>query len=183
MKQQPNASEDLAHDSEHSNRREVRFALFPWPSENASGLLAVLQYNFLGANPPMCCLSIGLLVHLSRTAANCQVRDEFLLQTSHHGSIQRASLIDLTGNGTPELVIESDVGGMGSAASTLQIFDLSGPSFHELLNVYSRLEYMDEEGYSQIPDIERTRQARGGRFCTTKTLIFEKGTWFLRRPG
>jgi hypothetical protein len=75
-------------------------------------------------------------------------------------------------------VIESDFGGAGVAGSTLQIFDLSHGRFKELLSDNSRLQDGLEEGYTQVLDLERTRQSKGRRFCVTKALIFEKGKWF-----
>jgi hypothetical protein len=169
-----NASVDLTHPSEHSGMREVRLRLFHWPGEDNTGLLAIVQYNFLKANPPLGYLSIGRLVHIHGKA----VRNDVLLNTTHHSSIQRADLIDLAGNGMEELVIESDVGGAGSTASTLQIFDLSRGRFTERLSDYSRLQYFDQEGYTQVLDLERTRQTHGRQFCVTKAVTFEKGKWF-----
>ncbi len=56
-----NAAIDLTNPSEHSSTREVQLRLFRWPGENDTGLLTIVQYNFLNANPPLCCLSIGRL--------------------------------------------------------------------------------------------------------------------------
>src|SRR5271155_1803694 len=87
-----------------SSTRLVRIQLFPWPDRATA--LAVLQYNFEGAIPPMACPTIGLLVEL----VNGQVRDRYLLETAHHFSLQTVRLTSL-GTGADELVVESDFGG------------------------------------------------------------------------
>lgn len=114
-------------------------------------------------------LSIGLLVHLARSSANWEVRDEFLLETLNRSSLQRVDLLDLNGDGRDELVMEADFGGAETHGSSLQVFGLTGGNFKEVLNVYSRLEYMEDERYTQVLDAERTRQTHGRQFCVTKT--------------
>jgi hypothetical protein len=163
------ASEDIAT-QKLSNTRQVRFRLFHWPKEGDAGLLAVLQYDFLGASPAMSCPSIGLLVHLARNAANWDVREQYLLDTTHHFSLQRAELLDLTGEGADELVVESDSGGAGTFLTTLHVFALGGGRFEEELDTLSRLQYMERDNYTQVLDVNRTRQHRGVEFC-----FFENG--------
>jgi hypothetical protein len=125
----------------------------------------------------MSCPSIGLLVHLVRKAATWELRDEYLLETVHHHSIQGIEMLDLTGDDIDEPVIESQSGGAGEADSSLQVFDLSHGRFEELLNTNSRLKD-DQEVFTQTLDIGRTLQSHGQRFCFSKTVLFEKGTWF-----
>ena len=172
------ASDDFINPGRLSNTRRVRFRLFHWPKENADGLLAVLQYDFAGANPAMSCPSIGLLVHLVSNAGGWEPRDKHLLETVHHHSIQGIEMLDLTGNGADELVIESDFGGAGVGGSSFQVFDLSHGHFQELLNTTSELEDSDQEGSTQKLDLGQTLQSHGQRFCFTKTTLFEKGKWF-----
>jgi hypothetical protein len=172
------ASDDVINPGRFSNAREVRFKLFRWPNEGTDGLLAVLQYDFPGANPAMSCPSIGLLIHLARKAANWELRDEYLLETVHHHSMQGIKMLDLTGDGTDELVIESDFGGAGVSASSMQVFDLSHGHFQELLSTESELADSDQEGFTQTLDIGATVRSNGQRFCFTKTTLFEKGKWF-----
>lgn len=161
--------------------RQVQLKLFQWPTETSNGFLAVLQYDFSGVNPSPCCWSIGRLAHLVRSGAKLELRDEYLLQASHHLEMQRAELLNLTGNGVDALLIESDFGGAGTAGSSLQVFDLSHGRFEEVLNANSRLERMTEEGYTQVLDVSRTRKAHGQQFCVVKTTLFENDHWF-RRP-
>ncbi len=173
------ASDDDINPGRFSNPRELRFKLFRRPKEASDGLLAVFQYDFPGANPAISCPSLGLLVHLVRTgAANWELRDEYLLETVHHHSMQRIELLDLTGDGPDELVIESEFGGAGVSASSMQVFDLSHGHFQELLNTESGLEDSDQEGFTQTLDIGATVRSNGQRFCFTKTTLFEKGKWF-----
>jgi hypothetical protein len=172
------ASDDVINPGRFSNTREVRFKLFRWPNEGSDGLLAVLQYDFSGANPAMSCPSIGLLVHLVRNAANWELRDEYLLETVHHHSMQGIEMQDLTGDGTDELVVESDFGGAGVSGSSMQVFDLSQGHFQEILNTDSELEDSDQEGLTQTLEIGATVRSHGQRFCFSKTTRFEKGKWF-----
>lgn len=162
----------------YSDTRQVKIRLFRWPGENDAGLLAVLQYDFPGANPAMSVLSIGRLAHLVRDAQKWEVRSQYLLETAHHSSLQGCELLDLTGDCLDELVVESDWGGAGTAVSSLQVFDLSHGSFEEVLRTQSRLEYMDQDVFTQVLDIRRTVQTHGQRFCVSKTILFEDGKWF-----
>jgi hypothetical protein len=171
------ASEDLMTET-FSHTRQVQFRLFGWPGENGAGLLAVLQYDFLGARPAMACLSIGLLAHLVKDSKDWQVHNEYLLDMMHHSSLQKIDLLDLTGRGKIELLIESDGGGAGSACSTLQVFDLNHGRFDELVNTYSRLVYMEDDWFTQVLDIGRTRRTHGQQFCCVKTTLFENGKPF-----
>ncbi len=59
--------------------RQVRLELLWWPKEEGSGMLAVIQYKFPAANPPMACPSIGVLVHLIKEGAAWRPRDQYLV--------------------------------------------------------------------------------------------------------
>lgn len=177
------ASEDFGT-PKFSQTRQVRFELFRWPGEAEAGLLAVLQYKFLDANPSPACWSLGLLVHLVSDSGNWQRHDEYLLETQHHGSVQRIELIDLAGSRTPQLVIESGLGGGAALASTLQVFELGKGGFEELVNEFSRLEDFvpgTEAVYTQVLDVPTTLKLRAQRFCVVKTTFMEDDTW-LRTP-
>ena len=176
-KAEQDASMDLVS-GRFSNERQVRLKIFRWPGDNLTGLLAVLQYDFMDVNPAMCCLSIGRLVHLVGNATGWQMRNEHLLETGHHSAVQRIEMLDLTGHNVYELVIESDFGGPGTSGSSLQVFDLSRGRFEELLHTYSWLDYMDEDGYKQSLDIDRTLQTHGQQFCVLKTTRYNKVEWF-----
>jgi len=161
--------------------RQVTVVALPfelWQLTHSSlsiGLLAIVQYSFLGVNPATSCPSIGLLAHLVRNAEKWDARDEYLLETTHHDSLQRIDVLDFAGDGAHELLIESKYGGAGMAASSLQVFDLRRGRFEELLNVDSRLQYWGESSYTQALDMERTRQSHGQQFCFTKSTTFEQG--------
>jgi len=173
------ASEDVASRT-ISNTRRVQLKLFRWPTGTSAGFLAVLQYDFSGVNPALCCASIGRLAHVVKGATRWELREDYLLRTSRHFGLQRIELLDLTGDGVDELVIESDFGAPGTSGSSLQVFDLSHGRLEELLNTNSRLEYETEEGYTQALDISRTLQTHGQQFCVIKTTLFEKDHWFSR---
>jgi len=167
---------DAVLQEKYSIARLVRFRLFWWPNENNAGLLAVLQYRFPAANPPMACPSMGVLAHLVKKDTNWQRRDQYLLDTTHHDAIQRIELLDLAGNGAYDLVVESNFGGAATAGSALQVFDLSRGSFEELLNTNSRLENgMDGQLYTQSLDVARSLETAGRQLCFLKTTLIEKG--------
>jgi hypothetical protein len=170
------ASSNLIADK-YSTTRDLRFELFRWP-EPQGGLLAILQYEFAGANPPMSCPSLGLLVHLARAGATWKLNDEYLLETVHHSSLRAIRMLDLNGDGIDELVVESDLGGAGSGAINLKVFDLQHAYFNELLSTESMLRYMDEQGFDQSLDPKRTLKSAGKRFCFEKKMLFENGAWF-----
>lgn len=161
-----------------SNTRQLRFKLFRWPKENEIGLLAVLQYDFPDAIPAMSCPSIGLLVHLIRNAAGWAVKEQYLLKTVHRDSLQGIRLLDVTGEGADELVVESNSGGAGTAGSDLLVFDISKGRLDEVLNTESRMQYMTDDWYTQTLDLSRTRESHGQRFCFSKTTLFEAGKAF-----
>lgn len=167
------AAEDIIT-GRNSRIRRLRFKLFQWPNDKA-GLLAVLQYDFSGASPPSSCPSIGLIVHVANDSMKWRVKERFLLETVHHHSLQRVELIDLTGSGVYDLVIESAWGGAGVAGSSLQIFDLSREHLDEVLNEESRVQNFPDETYAQVLDIDRTLQARGRRFYVKRTILYEHG--------
>lgn len=86
-------------DDSFSDTREVCLKLFHWPGEFASGLLAILQYRFPDANPPMSMLSLGMLAHVIDVGPRARAKDEYLLDTTHHGGIESIRVADLNGDG------------------------------------------------------------------------------------
>lgn len=58
------------------------------------------------------------------------------------------------------------------------MFDLSHGSFEEVLNTQSRLEYMDQDLFTQVLNIGRSRQSNGRQVCVSKTTLFEEGKPF-----
>jgi len=61
---------------------------------------------------------------LKRTGEHWAVCDQYLLETAHHESLQRAELLDVVGDGVADLVVESSYGSAGMVGSILQVFDL-----------------------------------------------------------
>jgi hypothetical protein len=161
------ASEDLIAGN-RSNVRDVELTAYRWPTEGNSGLVAVLQYSFLGASPAGACWSIGLLVHLVRTASGWSVQDRELLELVHHSSLPEVRMVDLTGDGFDELIVESNTGGAGAAETNMHVFDLGRGAFAEILNAHAFLADQDQDGYKQKLDIGRTLASRGAKFCFMK---------------
>ena len=147
--------------------RLVRFQVFSWPDR--ATVLAVLQYNFEDAIPPMACPTIGLLVQL----VNGQVRDRYLLETTHHFSLQTVRLTSL-GTGADELVIESDFGGAETWGTNLMVFR-PGPKIEQVFETTSQIVYKTEEMFTQVLDLPRTIDLDGKQVCFTKTAMFENG--------
>jgi len=154
-----------------SSTRLVRFVLFPWPDR--TGALAILQYNFEDAIPPMACPSIGLLVQLANVAGNWEVRDRYLLETTHHFSLQTVRLTDL-GAGGDELVIESDFGGADTWGTNLMVFR-PGPKIEQVFETTSQIVYKTDEMFTQVLDLPKTIELDGKQVCFTKTAMFENG--------
>jgi hypothetical protein len=170
-----NEAEKEASDSvitgKPSNMRLVRFQLFHWPGR--TGLLAVLQYKFEDGVPSMACPSIGLLVQLANVAGTWTIRDQYLLETMHHFSLQAIRMLDLNGDGVDELVIESDFGGAETWGTNILVFDLMHGKFEEIFSATSRISYSTDDLYKQALDVPRTVQQRGARYCFTKTTMIE----------
>jgi hypothetical protein len=103
------------------------------------------------------------------------VCDQYLLETAHHESLQRAELLDVAGDGVADLVVESNYGSAGMVSSSLQVFDLRRGRFEELLDVDSRSQFSGQSSYTQVLDIERTRQSRARQFCFTKADLLLAG--------
>ena len=165
-----------------SRNREVRFRLYMWPGAAVPDVewLAVMQYRFPEAPADSLCTSIPLLLHLTRAGSNWTVDKRLPLETHSHIALEGIQLLDLTGDGREELVVESDSGEVDAAASDLHVFDLSHSRFDELLNMASRMSasVMDEEQYMQTLDVSRTLKSRGKQFCFVKTTYAEEGKWF-----
>ncbi len=120
------AASVVTNNSSFSKIREVRFEIFRWPdTADSSSLLAVLQYNFRGANPPMSCPSIARLARVTHTGGKWRESAGFDLDTTHHTLIQRIEVTSLHGHHSQELLIESDWGGAGVAGTNLIVFSLS----------------------------------------------------------
>jgi len=152
--------------------REVALRLYAWPRLNTD-FVAVLQYEFTDASASMPCSSIGLIVHLSRGAEKLEATEEFLVNTEHHWSLPGIQLVDLTGDGIEELVVESDIGGAYISASNLYILDLSRGRLSlraETSSHVVRLEPSQEEEFATVLDIPRSRLFAGAKFCFVETV-------------
>lgn len=171
------AAENLAT-SQFSQVRRLRFQLYEWPDQAQFARLAILQYDFTGAQPAGSCWLIGLLIRLVKQASGWQPEAQFLLGDHHHSEIYRIDLIDLTGDGGNDLILESNYGGAGTTGAFCRIFDLRRGTFHELIKIVSFREHGILDRFTQVLDTQSTRQSRGSRFCFQKLTQFEKGKLF-----
>ena len=171
-----------------SDIRELRFQVFAWPQakDARSDVLVVLQYEFVGANPPASCPSIGRIAHIVKRNGRWQRLADFVFDTTHHSMFERIQLLDLEGAQVQELVIESDSGGAGVAESNLVVFSLERGDFYQLLNVPSRVYgtsqgTQEEQQFVQVLDIPKTANEQAKRFCFVKTT-FAAGDEWLAEP-
>jgi hypothetical protein len=171
MNEAEKCSSDQIITGKASRTRLVRFQIFRWPRN--TGLLAVLQYGFEDASPAMACPSIGLLVELTNIDGTWKVGEQYLLETMHHFSLQAIGMLDLTGDGIDELVLESDFGGAGTWGTNLIVFDLTKSKFEEIFSTTSRISFETDDTYKQVLDVPRTLQQHGEHFCFTKTTMVE----------
>lgn len=163
-----------------SDARELRFVIYHWPK--SADILAILQYRFTGIESPAgACWSIGRIVHLAGGHDAWRVTENRDLDTQHHAGLERVELTDVSGDGTDDLLIESDWGGAGTAGSSLLIFSLQEGRLTQELEVVSRMEGLDES-FTQPLDLGRTRKTQGKRFCFTKTDLGSNGQLYRDRP-
>ncbi len=160
-----------------SQQRQIRFQLFQWPNEK-TGLLVILQYDFSGAVPSGSFGSIGLLVHLRKKVNVWKPQEEYLFETGHHSSLQRIEVVDVTGDGIADLIVDSNWGGAETIGSSLEIFKLSGGHFEILLSAISRIEEGNRDKYTQVLDLAKTLKSQGQQFCFSKTTSHEEGHSF-----
>lgn len=177
------AASDVTNESSFSATRDVRFESFPWPGKATSHtLLAVFQYKFRGANPPMSCTSMARILRLTQVNSRWRASDTVVLDTTHHHSLQRIELSDLSGNGHQELLIESDWGGAGTVGSNLIVYSLGCGRFVQWLNVPTRVEQYGGDSFVQSLDLVKTRRERALRFCFDKRTYARGGQW-LSEPA
>jgi hypothetical protein len=158
-----------------SNTRLVRFQVFHGP--DSTGLLAVLQYKFEDALPSMDCPSIGLVAQLDKAAGDWQVRNRYLVETSHHTTLQTIRMLNVTGEGADQLVIESDFGGADMWGTNLMIFKLDS-KLELVFETTSQIMHRGDDMFTQVIDIPRTVEQQGRAVCFIKTTMFEDGKLF-----
>ena len=167
------ASEDLLREHTTSSR-EVRLRLFQWPDTRAD-LLAVVQYQFIGARTSNACPTIGLLAHLSRHRTVWNAVERKLVDPDHHWSFAGVQLADVTGDGIEDLIVETNLTGGGTTGTVLQVFDLSGRSLRQILRTNSRVSYMAADRYSQVLDVPASAAEHGRRICFALTQYVRDG--------
>jgi hypothetical protein len=172
------ASADMA-DGKYPKSREVRLILLPWPKTRAD-VLAVVQYRFIGAHPTVSCSSIGLLAHLARRGPEFEVIEKRLVETQHHTGFAGIRMVDVTGDGIEELVVEPNSGGAGTIGTTLMVFDLSGRRFRQILETESRLEFEVSDRYAQELDPERSAGTAGQSICFDLTVFVKGGKTYAK---
>jgi hypothetical protein len=112
-------------------------------------------------------------VQLANVNGTWKVAEQYLLETEHHFSLQAIRLLDLTGDGVDELVVESDFGGAETWGTNLIVFGLNEAKFDEVFSTTSRITFSTDDMYKQVLDVPRTLQQRGDRYCFTKTTMVE----------
>ena len=165
------AAEDVAT-SKQSNIRKLRLVVYQWPG--LLDLIAVLQYDFVGVDPPGSCSSIGRVVHLARVSGRWRITEDTTLQSAHHHSLQRVELMDVTGDGTDDLLVESDWGYTGIFGTVLSVYSLQAGRLEQIVAVATRFENYDES-MDQILDLTSTLATKGSAFCFVRTEFASGG--------
>jgi len=160
--------------------REVRLQLYRWPVGAPSELLAVVQYRFPNAEPGPRCTSIAYLAHTTGEGAGREILELEALNPWRHFALQSVQLVDLTGDGIPELLVESDTGDQSINATELRIYELAEGDFHRLFSTQTRWnsEPTDNTVWTQTLDLARTQRERARRLCFEKTVFADSGKWF-----
>ena len=174
------ASEDIANpDFQHSGLREVSFVAYRWPRR--TDLLAVLQYDFVGASPAGACTSIGRIVHLSMRDSRWTVVGDREVERTHHNGFERVELADLSGDGIGELLVESDWGGGGTTGSSLHIYSIESGRLEQSLETIARVLSFDG-AFMQVLDIPTTQARNATVFCFRKTEYVDADGKLFRKP-
>ena len=150
------------------HHRLLRFKLFSLGK--GPEYIAAMQYEFSDGHQPFGCQSIARLSIISRGKRV----DDFIPDMTHHRAWQSIAFADLSGRGTDNLIVESDLGGGGGQASPLFIFDLTSNKLHQLLTLPSRVVGFDHEWLSTV-DVARTASKKGTEFCFTTTTYKTAG--------
>lgn len=161
------ASEDVVSRTK-SNIRELSFLAYRWPGR--SDVLAVLQYEFKGVSPAGACFSIGRLIHLANGDGSWRIVEDIVFDTQHHGGFEQIEFADFGGNGTDELLVESDWGGAGTFGSSLLVYSLENGRIEQWLKTTARVESINGS-FTQVLDIPKTRAKNGAAFCFTRTEL------------
>jgi hypothetical protein len=165
---------------EHSRLRELRFVVYRWPK--SADWIAVLQYHFVFADsggPAGSCRSLGRIVHVATGSEGLRVTESRVLESTHHGELERIELSDISGDGVDELLVESDWGGPGGIGSSLLVFSLQTDHLEQVIEVATRLEYFDKT-FTQVFDIAKTRMAKG-KYCFVRTDLGADGQLYRTR--
>lgn len=173
------ASENLGS-AHFSQSREVRLLLLPWPRTRAD-YAGVLQYSFIGSNPAGSCWSIGAVIHLARRGPQWEVVERRLVEPHRHNKFEGVQMVDVTGDGVEDLVVEPSFGGPGASGSSLLIFDLSGRRLRPILQTQSRLEFGKDDAYSQKLDPPGSVESGGKSVCFELT-VYVKGGRVYSKP-
>jgi len=168
-----------------SSVRHVRMRVYPWGGNASSGFMAVTDYAFGFSDhggPCARCVAIPRLVRVTRSEGRLRAVANLFLDTNDHVSLQGVQLLDLDGDGVPELIVESDGAGGASHMSHLIVCSLARGRFDQWLRVESRFRHYSEEEYTQQFDAARTRDAKAARFCFIKTT-YAAGNGALLSPS
>ncbi|MBV9268412.1 MAG: hypothetical protein JO061_19755 [Acidobacteriaceae bacterium] len=97
------AASDVTDEQRVSDERQLRIRTFVFPQ--SPDLVSVTQYKFVKANPPMSCPSLARVDYLHETAGHLSDIEHVFLDTSHHFRVEDLRMLDLHGDGKPQLVV------------------------------------------------------------------------------
>jgi len=149
--------------------RELRFRLFSLA--NRPLYVAAMQYRFSDTAPAFGCQSMARVALVSQG----KQADDSIPDMTHHDSLQTIEFANLTGQGTDNLIIESDWGGGGAQFGELFIFDLASNKLHQLLAIRARGVDNAGDEWVSVLDAQQTAAKKGKEFCFTETKYATKG--------
>lgn len=156
-----------------SNRRLVRLKIYEvhGKSGGAAFLVSILNYRFLGANPPDCCQSIGRVLVLPLSGD--RVLDSFDEMPHAFRMFTSIRFLDVDGSGMEKLLISTDYSSPGEVGITFMVLDL----FHERTRLLLDIPLASSwpEKYLLTLNDSETISAHGKQFLFAKRVFTEGG--------
>ena len=156
-----------------SNRRVVRLKVYEVHRQNggASFLVSILNYGFLGAHPPNCCQSIGLVLLLP--VSGDRVLDRFDEMPHAFRMFTSIRFLDVDGSGMEKLLISTDYSSPGEVGITFRVLDVFRERIHLLLDIPLASSWPQK--YVLTLNESETIAAYGKHFHFAKKTYAEKG--------
>ena len=176
-KEEEDPASDILREHGPSQTRQVHMKVFRWspPGGSRPMLVAILSYQFRGANPPRCCSTIGKVLLLSNAAE--RIVDSFDSMPWGFSTFTEVRFLN-DGSGSEKLMIGVDASGAATLLVDSAIFDLSKQKLTPVLSVQTMVLYEAEleniDVHALTLDETRTRSAKGTRYFFVKRTFADK---------